>query len=59
MKTSKELIDLIDQTLMGMFGKSTSTEVTLPDGKDYKTDVDYIDQFWDRLEEALGLEWFE
>lgn len=59
MKTSKELIDLIDNTLMGTFGKSSSTIVTLPDGKDYKTDVDYIDQFWDRFKEAISKEWFE
>ena len=59
MKTSKELIDLIDQTLIGMFGKSTSTVITLPDGKEYTTDVGYIDQFWDRFKEALDLKWFE
>ena len=59
MKTSKELIDLIDQTLTGMFGKSTSTVITLPDGKEYETDVGYIDEFWDRFKEALDLKWFE
>ena len=59
MKTSSELIDLIDHTLMGKFGKSTLTALTLPDGKDYTTDVGYIDEFWDRFKEALGKEWFE
>ena len=59
MKTSKELIELIDKTLDGDFGKSTATIVTLPDGHDYTTDVGYVWQFWERFKEAIDLEWFE
>ena len=59
MKTSNELIELIDKTLAGGFGKSSSTIVTLPDGHDYTTDVGYVEEFWERFKEAIDLKWFE
>ena len=54
MKTSKELIDLIDKTLNGEFGESHCGSITLPDGRECKTDVGYVEEFWKDFKNFLN-----
>lgn len=55
MKTSKELIELISNTVFN----SGQTEVTLPNGNVYTTDMGYVNEFWKAFLKALDRDYFE
>ena len=59
MRTSKELIDYIDDVLNDKYGKPSCTKFTLPNGTIIDTDTGYVCEFWDDFKSLLDEEWFK
>ena len=59
MRTSKELIDYIDDALNDKYGEPSLTDVTLPNGTVITTDTGYVYAFWKDFKCLLDEEWFK
>ena len=59
MRTSKELIDYIDDVLNDKYGEPSCTKVTLPNGIVINTDTGYVCEFWEDFKVLLDEDWFK